>query len=212
MPDAHACVPGSAGLCHFAVRCGIYELRVCGERRNRRGVDLGGGLHRDHDRAEPPRRGRGEEGIKASQVLSRIGSTLADLGDTAKVVQYVNRLKGIGIVNSRILIGAVFTTAFAGAAYVWPEISRHISWLDASSALWHLRRGIPGLLAPPRPTRRFGKRERPSHRRARDPPSKFRPRPRIGPGRCRERLSGHVRAGHLGHCQDSRRIPQARAR
>jgi len=28
----------------------------------------------------------------------------------------------IGIVNSRVLIGAVFTTAFAGAADVWPEI------------------------------------------------------------------------------------------
>jgi hypothetical protein len=34
----------------------------------------------------------------------------------------VNRLRGIGILNSRVLVGAVFTTAFAGLAYVWPEI------------------------------------------------------------------------------------------
>jgi len=62
------------------------------------------------------------QGIKASTVFAKISGALGDLADAAKVAQYVNRLKGIGILNSRILIAAVFTTAFAAAAYVWPEI------------------------------------------------------------------------------------------
>jgi hypothetical protein len=62
------------------------------------------------------------QGLKASTLLSKISGALGDLADATKVAQYVNRLKSIGIVNSRILVGAVFTTAFAGAAYVWPEI------------------------------------------------------------------------------------------
>ncbi len=62
------------------------------------------------------------QGLKASTVLSKVSGILGDLGDVSKVAQYVNRLKGIGIVNSRVLVGAVFTTAFAGLAYVWPEI------------------------------------------------------------------------------------------
>jgi len=38
------------------------------------------------------------------------------------VTQLVNRLRGIGPLNSRIFVAAVFTTAFAGLAYVFPEI------------------------------------------------------------------------------------------
>jgi len=62
------------------------------------------------------------QGIKTSQVLAKISGVIGDLADATKVAQYVNRLKGIGILNSKVLMGAVFTTAFAAAAYVWPEI------------------------------------------------------------------------------------------
>ncbi len=62
------------------------------------------------------------QGLKASTVFAKISGALGDLGDASKVAQLVNRLKGIGIVNSRILVGAVFTTGFAGLTYVWPEI------------------------------------------------------------------------------------------
>jgi len=61
-------------------------------------------------------------GVKATQVFAKIATKLDDLADAAKVTQLVNRLRGIGPLNSRIFMAAVFTTAFAGLAYAFPEI------------------------------------------------------------------------------------------
>ena len=41
---------------------------------------------------------------------------LSPLADVAKVTQWVNRLKGIGLVNSRFLVAGAFTAAFGAAA------------------------------------------------------------------------------------------------
>lgn len=42
------------------------------------------------------------QGLKASTVLSKISGALGDLGDASRVTQLVNRLKGIGPLDSRI--------------------------------------------------------------------------------------------------------------
>lgn len=62
------------------------------------------------------------KGLKFAEIAGRIAEHLPDLSDATRIAQLVNRLKGIGILNSRVLLATIFTGAFAAAAYVWPEI------------------------------------------------------------------------------------------